>query len=261
MLDALLEAGYSLRDAASALNLSAADLIDAADSAAEPLAALDRFARQVAELQLLDSRMQALKALVEVCKQSTDLEKKRLAAQAILRFDLRPDRATGYGGRSYPPRSSRDPRESSDDAATPLPVPHTLHAAHNGESCAASVASARAAPPSADRVPRLPAEAGLDRHLHPSSPPPALGAGKPCEPSSTSAVAPRPIPMQPAPPTAHHDAHPPSSPAHLFTCRGVAEATSPAHLQAVAGHAISLYTLPARAPPSQSRRGDLRAAA
>ncbi len=243
MLDALMAAGYSLRDAAAALHLSATDLLDAAESAAQPLAALDAFTRQVAELQLMDSRLEALRALVEVCRTSDNLEKKRLAAQAILRFDpFRAPRATGNGGRSNPPRSPRDTRESSDDTATPSPVPNTPRPFNNGEpSRAASFAHAEAPAPRQDWVPRL------DRPLLSSTPSPGSTAGKPCEPSSVPAPSPPPAEPQASGAPRSLLTH---SPAHLFTCSPAQ--LSAAALTAAAGHAISVFAFlaqTARAPP------------
>ncbi len=261
-----MDAGYSLRDAAAALNLSATDLLDASESAAQPLAALDGFSRQVAELQLLDSRMQALRALVKVCNDAADLEKKRLAAQAILRFDpWRAPSATGNGGRSNPPRSPRETRESSDDTAPPLPVPHTPRPLYNGDPPrTAPVAHAEAPALRQDRVPRL------DRPPLLSTSPSCPTADKPCDESCTSApgLAPAiaaassppieqeaPAPRHAALATSHGPGRKtrdsgPRSPAQLSTC-SPAQVT-PAALAAAAGHAITVYALiphSARAPP------------
>ncbi len=283
MLDALMDAGYSLRDAAAALNLSATDLLDASESAAQPLAALDAFSRRVAELQVLDSRMQALKALVKVCNDATDLEKKRLAAQAILRFDPfrhappsgelsprpRQRRAVTEGAfsttRSTEPHSHPNPDYADTGAAgaafpmaapsasvppTPLPVPHTPRVGVFG------------AAPSVGRVPRL------DRPLPFSTPSSSSIAGKPCEessipapgvagPAGTQPAAPslRPPPAASAATQPRDPARPPFTPSPLhpitpsaFTPSGVTARA----LAAAAGHAISVYALiphSARAPP------------
>ncbi len=247
MLDALMDAGYSLRDAAAALSLSAIDLLDASESAQQPLADFDRFARQVADLQVLDSRMQALKVLVKVCNDATDLEKKRLAAQAILRFDpWRAPRATGRrsavaenGGRSNPPRSPREVRESYDDTATPLPVPLTPHPLHSGaSSCTAPVAHAERT-----HAPKGHATVARGDEVAPATEEP-LDRAPNCFAPKGQANAPEP--------QASLAACPPfiRSPAHLFTCSPAQP--SAAALAAAAGRAISIFAFlpqPARAPP------------
>ncbi len=258
MLDALMDAGYSLRDAAAALHLSATDLLDASESAAQPLAALDGFSRQVAELQVLDSRMQALKALVKVCNDATDLEKKRLAAQAILRFD--PFRHAPPSGELSPrPRQRRAVTEGAPSASSPTGSPRHGNFESNGTVRANTAPAAPGGAPARqhDRVPRLPAVAGLDRPLPSPTSPPRSPAGKsqirrggPCDESSIPAPPPIPAspaelrpPSAPCPPLAH-------SPAHLLTCSPAQ--VSAAALAAAAGHAISVYALipqSARAPP------------
>ncbi len=239
-----MAAGYSLRDAAAALHLSATDLLDAAESAAQPLAELDRFSRQVAELQVLDSRMQALKVLVQVCNETTDLEKKRLAAQAILRFDpWRAPRATGNGGSHAPrggagelsprPRQRQAVTEGAPSAFSSTGSPRHRDCEGNGTARANTAPAAHGGAPARqqDGVPQ-------ERVPRSSTPPSPPSAGKPCEPSSTSVAA-----SAPPPPFIH-------SPAHLFTCSTAQPST--AALAAAAGRAISIFAFlpqPARAPP------------
>ncbi len=270
MLDALMDAGYSLRDAAAALNLSATDLLDASESAAEPLAALDRFSRQVAELQVLDSRMQALKALVKVCNDTPDLEKKRLAAQAILRFDPWRVRATDHGGRSPRPRPALESQEAYDDAATPRSVPHTPRPLYNGDVNRAAGHGGRSNPP---RSPRETRESSDDTATPLPVPhaPSALHNGESCRTAPVAYAGARarqrdrgppdrvprldrPLPLStpPSSPPAGKPCDESSIPALRVAGPITPSGITAAALAAAAGHAISVYAIiphSARAPP------------